>query len=64
MSIPDTDLLYMITNTKVNLSYYDVSEINKAYNCIDGKLSNGSLYNYQTLTLWNMLVDWCKLKSE
>jgi hypothetical protein len=40
MAIPDTDLLYLITNTKVNLSFYDVAEINQAYNCVGGEFSH------------------------
>ncbi|XP_048750866.2 fibropellin-1-like [Ostrea edulis] len=33
MTIPDPDLTYLITNSKYVLSYYDLAEINKVYNC-------------------------------
>ncbi|XP_078335133.1 uncharacterized protein LOC111132277 isoform X2 [Crassostrea virginica] len=33
MSIPDQDLEYLISNSKHFLSYYDIAEINEAYNC-------------------------------
>jgi hypothetical protein len=39
MTIPDTDLTYLITNSKYVLSYYDMAEVNKIYNCPTGKLA-------------------------
>ncbi|XP_061190086.1 uncharacterized protein LOC133197926 [Saccostrea echinata] len=33
MSIIDEDLGYLITNSKYTLSFYDIAEINQAYNC-------------------------------
>jgi hypothetical protein len=48
MTIPDKDLTYMITNTKVNYSYYDLAEINNAYSCPTGELINKYICNYAT----------------
>jgi hypothetical protein len=42
MALPDPDLTYLITNSKYDLSFYDIAEINKVYNCPTGEFIDNS----------------------